>query len=453
MYRTLKKFVPQSLKNALSKRVADLYLKGVIPPKLLPTDFAEWIGKYNRMADATARESYIRELMGLLAVNPSYGSLLQTDYAAHRFGSEPLFWNVVGAMHFANGRIDEAFAVFKKLSTDFPSPFHALNAGRCLAVGLGKEREAIAWFDEALKRFPNDLSLTMNLATAHFRMNETARANQMLDGVREDFIKTTGAVVPQERVLRTAGEAVEAIRAKTLVRPNPYEKYYDESVIEKTYWQHYWYQMVSDNQYQSGFGYINHVYRSRLKRAIEEFPEIRSVINFGVMCAEPDYQLAKAFPKVQFYGVDRERKTAELNKAAYRTPNFDFIVAYDIMEAIPTLAPPKSPALLFHARTGTLCYPEFLRQLYKRSASNGVGFIALFENLSLSRERVRYYDYADMPADAIAYKEFQFIHHYERYLNEAGYEIARLEKLTASNLLEATTALGDTHAFILARKK
>jgi hypothetical protein len=385
-------------------------------------------------------EAVTRRLMDQLALDPPYGALLDTAYFEDQFGDTALYAFAIAALRFARGDLQGAHARLVAEVKRRPTAFAELCLARCVALGLGREAEAIGLYRQALTRHPRDLELTVNLATALFRTGDARAANEQLDTVREPLATWAREVSPEAEGL--AAQLTGAITAG--------KKDWDTPLSEG-YWETYWSSMNTHTRYQTGFGYIGQLYLDRL-RGVLAGAKIDRVLDFGVMCAHPHAQLAREFPGTRFYGIDREAKTAEMNQRAYKEPNLEFVTG-NIFDEVPARAGKAGGTLLFHARTATLLLPQVVKDLYATCANSGVEWIVLFENGSLGRHDLRFHKQGELPADAIAYRAIQFIHDYERYLRDAGYEIVSSERLTATLLLEARAALGDTHVFVVARKK
>ena len=95
----------------------------------------------------------------------------------------------------------------------------------------------------------------------------------------------------------------------------------------------------------------------RLSSAINETSP-KSVIDFGALCGEINYRLAKQFPEVGVYGVDRQEIVKKLNDEAYSLPNLHFRDG-DIFESLKTVD--EEFVLFTKTRTTVLCYPDFVR--------------------------------------------------------------------------------------------
>ena len=254
-------------------------------------------------------------------------------------------------------------------------------------------------------------------------------------------------------IIGLEAEVATAIREKLAVRPKGAKRdSYSETSVD-SYWEALFFHMNSLNRFQSRWAWLNHLYQEQIGRVLTKIdPAIRQVVNFGVFCGNPDYGLALRFPDVTFVGVDREIRTKKLNDLAYRAPNLHFIAA-DILEVVADLANKSRPSLLYHARTATMCYPEYLRTLYRTCAAASVDYIALWESQAISRSTLRFQDFDAMSEDAIPFGGQTLIHNYKKLLEEAGYEIVVLENWPLScDLLVDQDILGDGYVFMVARR-
>lgn len=82
-------------------------------------------------------------------------------------------------------------------------------------------------------------------------------------------------------------------------------------------------------------------------------PELEQVIDFGVMCGYPLWELSRSFPEKFFIGCDRQPEIKTWNDQYFVEDNLQFI-AGDILEVLPDVVQGKQ-TLLYHVRTTTLC--------------------------------------------------------------------------------------------------
>jgi len=405
---------------------------------------------YNKCASKKEKEFMIYSLMGKVMSDVRYGKILESEYLKNVFNNQSIYKYALGIGQYSNGNVEKAMQTFKEEINNNAAPFAYLCLSRCQSAGLGDDNKAIEILLSGLERHPKDYSLTLSIASAYFRLGNTKRANEYLNTIEEELKILKKSEQPgidmQINEINTALSQKITIRGKGNSRDR-----YTEEYSEKC-WNALWYRMNLQNRFQHGWAWLNYLYDTKIEKILRELdPGIRTVINFGVYCANPDYLLAKKFPNTKFIGVDRERITKSLNERAFNLPNLHFFVA-DIMDILPSLPQKGSPSLLFHARTGTLCYPEFLRNLYKSCANSGIEYISLFENASLSRDTLKFHDYENMPSDSICYRSVMFIHNYRKILDDAGYKIIESERLQSMTLIEKD-AWGDNHVFLTAKLK
>ena len=123
------------------------------------------------------------------------------------------------------------------------------------------------------------------------------------------------------------------------------------------------------------------------------------------------------FPHAKHYGVDRQSLIKTMNERVYGNDNLSFVDG-DILEF---LGHAPAGSVLVHARTGTVCYPAFVRELYRKCAENQISHIVVIEFGGASKHTLQFHDFAgDITA---ASRSNMFIHPYQRMLQEAGYEI------------------------------
>jgi len=405
---------------------------------------------YGNISAIHKREKVKRSLMEKANFEERYYEILKTRYLKSLFNDEDIYNCTLGAACYARGEVDDAFALFELAIRNNPTPFNYLCLSRCASHGLSDDRRAIKILNSALQQFPGDFSLVLSMATANFRLGRTNRANEYLNSIRE---KLTVLRDSEPKIDQLAVEISNALKQKLMIRAKHASKDVYSEEFAEYYWNDIWYHMNSFNRFQQGWGMLNYLYQKKISKILTQIaPNIRTVVNFGVFCANPDYHLAKQFPNTMFVGVDREACTKELNDKAYNSPNLRFLSA-EIMDVLPNLAKDGCPSLLFHARTGTLCYPEFLRNFYISCADAGVEYIALWENISLCRTTLKFHDFEDMPADSIPHKSVMFIHNYKKFLEEAGYKIVENERKSSNmDLLRADSSLAECHVFVVAQR-
>lgn len=419
-----------------------------LPFRITPAAFGRWVEVYRTLPDGPARQDAIVAAMDHVALHPDCFRLLINEYASSKFRGEVLYEYARAAYEHGSGDCTAAFARLSELERRSPSPFTSLAAARSLLRPPGREREALAYLQGRLAAFPGDLPLASNYAAMLFAVGQVDEANRAIAPVVDKY---KAAVEPEQRDKFTkASEALaRAIEQKIADRLVFEDSAYFEENIEKI-WETYFCYMIGHPPHLM-FGWLNGLFRDRLS-GLASHGGAPKVFNFGVMCAQPDYEAALRHPQARFIGVDTQQQTAQLNRMAYgAAPNMEFI-AGDIEEVLPRMVKPGDESALFHARTATLLYPDRLRNLYRLCASLGVRRIALFENYSISHDYYRFFDFASMPRISMIYKNWQFIHNYQRLLEEAGYEITSKEVYPSPLITPHwTMEYGSTHVFLDAK--
>lgn len=146
--------------------------------------------------------------------------------------------------------------------------------------------------------------------------------------------------------------------------------------------------------------------------------------------------------------MDRQKIIKRLNEKAYSAPNL-FFECDDVFDVIAAESDEVASGVLFHSRTGVLCYPEMLKNLYRQAAAHGIEYVVLFEPIGLSRESLHYYEEAEIPG-SIAFRSVMFIHNYSQLLAEAGYEVLETKRLLGSMFLYDDP--GGCMSFLVARR-
>ncbi len=460
MKSALKTLVPKPIYATLRrfKRAAYALYLPLPDAQALPASYRHLPGQF----DFITLESYLAQydaatpeyrrtlahgLFYTIALEPMHGQVVSWEYTQRKHGSHVLYRYLRAAWYYGTGAIDEAVKILSALAEQRHESLAILLAGACLLRPNGREQEARAILLRAHQQFPDDIAIAITLAQAHFVLRETIVANHILAAIETPwraFLKQH-----DKENTETHNELQRALSKRTTHRHSHYDDtIYAESQI-KLHWEPYYRDMLGEPAHVF-FGWLRRFYVSAFDEIIANEPQTDAIINFGVMCGQADYEAACQYPDIQFYGVDRQQATKDFNDMAYQSPNLEFL-AGDIETLLPLLVKKHKSVAFFHARTATLLYPERMRALYKQCAALSVRHISLFENLAPNHHAYRYFDYADFPQDAIIYKNHQFIHHYPRYLEEAGYRVVA-EQRVASPSVQADSAIdwGSVHVYLRA---
>jgi hypothetical protein len=387
-------------------------------------------------------EERLRALMAAIAFDPEYAALLDSHLYAALFQSEPPFYFLRGAYRFAKGNLKGAAATFAELCERHKSRLGYICLGRTRAA-VGDAAGARAGFTEGLRHCPNDLMLTMEIATSYFREGNAQKANEVSAHVR-------GNLADQKaRVTKLASEVREAIEKRTMFRTAEGDIYTDEFV--KTVWQSYFDEFQIYSGWQRGNAWLAGAMVDEIGKILRNDPSVTQAIDFGAFCAAPNHTLAKMFPSVEFVGLDRQEIIRDLNRVAFPAPNATY-VAGDIIDFLDS-SDLKPNALLFHSRTACLCYPEFLKTFYQKCAHKKVRYIWMYEICSMSRDYLEFFDQGKMPVVSIAARSIMIIHDYVKLLENAGYEIVSLTHPFQTLLLDHIEDAGMDNLFLLAKLK
>jgi hypothetical protein len=426
-----------------------LTIPGLAPVLPMMPEFLERLLQEYRGLDSEAdREAASRMVIQQLVFNPLHGSFLSTGYCENAFGGEELYLHAAAATAFGRADIRQAGELFGRAARLRPTRFNLVSEARCrFAYGdLAGARESLR---AALERYPSDFETTMELATFHYLAGETTQANRLLEPVKWEF--ATPEFAEQRRQGQALTEEVAAaLREKSLHRKAETDIYND--TFTTSAWWGYWRSFQLYNQFQEGSAWLRYLIEDRIGQLLKSDPSVKTVLDFGVLCAVPNYELAKRFPATEFVGIDRQELVKTLNERSFQLPNLRFL-AGDVLEALPQVARKGSPTALFHARTACLCYPEFLRRLYRTCAQLDVQYVVLYETLSMSKSYLRFYDYENMPADAIGIRSIMYAHNYPAYLREAGYQVLVNDRVASGLLLNDRSDLGASNVVIVARKR
>ena len=404
-------------------------------------DLRDAMKHYDTLA-AAAKDAFVGEIFDRVSRYPQCFQILGTDFAEMRFGSHPFAASMIAAHRLGTGEIGGAHQILAEINQQSPTPFNALMAARCLMRPAGREIEAERYLTDQAARFPRDLTINGNLAAARFACGQTVQANTTLAPFVDELKERLSSYDEEHDALKKEIEA--ALANKTHYRRFRFDEMSYREEIIWTHWEPYYDWMLQQSP-QLMFGWLRSAYRqwfTELSDGVSEF------YNFGVMCALPDYEAALQKPDVQFIGVDRQHATAEHNKTAFSAPNLHFM-AGEIEDALNNVDA-KARRALFHGRTGTLCYPEKLRRIYKLCADKGVKRIGLFENAALSHASYCFMNMDEIP-DLVIYKSDQFIHNYPKFLSDAGYRVLNEQRMFSPLITPfPDLEIGSVHTYIVA---
>ncbi len=423
-----------------------------------------------KKASPDEQAEFRQQTRAMILANTSSYIMLETGFIHSIFKDhEGMYLDFLATAYYAKGDLKKAYQCFEKLQTVEPSDLIYLHMARCL-MHTGTSEDVFAMLQEGCTKYPQSPQLLMSLANAYFRAGKTSMANETLRRIDVGVIKYIQEKSHHLSILQK--EINEALEKKTIVRPVEnlgFQKYTEGTVQD--YWENLFFHFTSKTRFQHGWSDLCYITEKKLSDFIDKYKDVKTILNFGVFCAVPDNNLSLKYPSHNFIGVDREQDTKDFNDAAFHSPNLSFHaldmidIIYEDRNEVKNFIKKeitKGEMMIFHARTTTLIYPEAVKQFYKSCAQQGVKYIAIYENMSLSRTHMQYFDFDELPADAIPYFSIMMIHNYKKYLEEAGYEIVEKEVWGYSELLwegkdlygvEHWLCLGDSHVCLLARLK
>lgn len=154
--------------------------------------------------------------------------------------------------------------------------------------------------------------------------------------------------------------------------------------------------------------------------SILEQGKIKNVFNFGVGFAFVDKQLALKFPNINFFGIERTLAAKFYNEAEGIPSNLKFL-AGDVISHLENQS--YENGLFIHIRTAVLLPKSFIENLYSRLEN--AGFIELYavEQLGLSRNTGKSYNFSYLEKKSELYRRHMFIHNYPAILKKYKFNL------------------------------
>lgn len=392
---------------------------------------------------------------------PEFYKIISNEYLESIILNKELFLVLKGSSEYVNGKLDLAYKTFLELVNIKKDVLRYHIMLYRVAIFLdGGEKLGREVLNNALHEHPKNYILLLCMASSYFRDFETDKANEILKSIDavgfEKIKKFPIAGTPYQMLVKLDEEIKNAINLKLLDRPKSQsttsevgDRYDDD--FNDYYWNELYFWFLNSSKFTNAYGYLRDVITECIEYAIINQNDIDNVFDFGAYCAYPIFKLSKKYEKINFFGIDRDKSTKIFNDRAFKGENLNF-KAEHILDTLKNNTF-SGNSLIFHSRTATLIYPEKLKNIYKDFAAKGIKYIALYENSAISRTEMKYFDYKDLPSDAIPYGSQMIIHNYHLYLKEAGYEVI-FEKRYAYADLDWTgqeELLGDSHSYILAK--
>ena len=198
-----------------------------------------------------------------------------------------------------------------------------------------------------------------------------------------------------------------------------------------------------DDRYES-----HRLYEEQLKdmeHLLENNPDIKGVLNFGICYGHVDALLARKFPDISFVGIDLSKYNKAINEVDFGDiDNLEF-VAGDIFNLI------KDRDLtgwaLFHSRI--LCkFPlDFVEKLYAAASAAGMSHIVGFEQFGYSRTKIESVTFSETPRPSIYWRNSLLIHNYPQLTRQYGFSTQ------SSHIFKTAHASPDYRVFGFIAKK
>jgi len=159
--------------------------------------------------------------------------------------------------------------------------------------------------------------------------------------------------------------------------------------------------------------------------------DARYYFNFGISYAYTDSLLAKKFPDVNFFGIERTEAAQIYNQIQLGEITNLEIFSGDVFKLLQNRR--FDGGIFFHSRTLLLLPEEFIRALYKAAHDAGFKYILATEQYGVSRQTGKAYQFSYEKQESVVYRHFMYIHNWPNILRECGFELNRIEAIKTSH--------------------
>jgi hypothetical protein len=149
--------------------------------------------------------------------------------------------------------------------------------------------------------------------------------------------------------------------------------------------------------------------------------------NFGVSYAYTDSILAKIYPEVKFVGIERTPAAKMYNNYYLAGVDNLEILDGDIFEVLKNRN--FEGGIFFHSRTLLLLPQEFILSLYKAVKNAGFHYVLGAEQYGISRQTGRCFSFSYDYQKSVVYRDFMYTHNYPQLLDEAGFDLIRMDSI------------------------
>ena len=162
-----------------------------------------------------------------------------------------------------------------------------------------------------------------------------------------------------------------------------------------------------------------------LSKLFDRDKNITHLVNFGVCYAHIDSVLSRKYRQVNFIGVDRSNFTKLYNEEYFAdSQNLEFING-DILDL---LTQRKFGGLcLLHTRTACYLPKTFMERLYKTAYDSGCRYIIGLEQIGISRQTFKPFEFDESDRPSVLFRDGFFIHNYPGLVSKAGFKIESIE--------------------------
>ena len=164
--------------------------------------------------------------------------------------------------------------------------------------------------------------------------------------------------------------------------------------------------------------------RDELLRIIQDDARVGNVVNFGSAHGWLEHEVASKVPRLRVWGLDRSKRTMNLNRREFRSGNCSF-GAGDIHEFIEGNHSALEKSIFCHVNVGVYFLPEFMKQSYHAVFRAGALYVVLFEPSGLSRQTGDFYRYSMEVRDSVVFRGPMILHNYPNLLRKSGYEVIK----------------------------
>lgn len=278
-----------------------------------------------------------------------------------------------------------------------------------------------AWFNQRVKGTARPTARALYelfLSAFEFRHGNRSKANHLCAGATKAMRDLNPAFVNAEWSAAQAQQVKKLVAGREEVWPeSPGSLYQDDKTLARLYAE-YVYALLRDQPHGHGTTLTGWHLLEQTRRLLGENGGIDAVANFGCFAGAIDQKLAREFPQVRFFGVDRGPFIKSRNEAQFAAPNLEYFAA-DFLDWLRDSAP-VGDGLLLHSRTAIYVMPAMLEKIYRLAREKGYRHVLLAENFGIDRAT------ATWPAFGTGFASYLLrnrilVHDYPQLLRRSGF--------------------------------